>query len=153
MSDDDDDGSSVDSFVERPQEVLSPAAQHYLEKYYSIKILFAMSIGQTNEAGDDLVDITKEPWSTLKKNVKPSLNTLINEIKRRQQPGDTAPGYRKWNVEQCQEWLISHPITDEKDVAFLKKKCLDFYASFQAAALEEQELAARANKRRRLNAK
>jgi hypothetical protein len=150
--DDDDDGSSVDSFVERPQEVLSPAAQHYLEKCYSIKILFAMSIGQTNEAGDALVDATKEPWSTLKKNVKPSLTTLIGEIKRRQ-PGDTAPRYRKWNAEQCMEWLISNPITDEKDVAFLKKKCMDFYASFQAAALEEQEMAAIIAKRRRLNAK
>jgi hypothetical protein len=151
MCDDDDDGSSVDSFIEPPQEVLSPAEQHYLEKSYSPKILFAMAIGQKNEAGEALVDDTKEPYRSVmlkKKSIKPSLKTLMDEIKRRQQPGDTAPRCRNWSAEECQEWLIRNPITDETDVAFLKKQCMDFHDIAVAAALETQELARIWNKRK-----
>jgi hypothetical protein len=116
---------------------LSPTEEHYLIKGNSKKTLFVMAIGLKDACGNELVDNTKPPWSKLtKKDVKPLLKDLIEEINRRSSC-TKAPKCKSWKAHACTTWLIANPIVGEDDVIFIRRRCEEFDAASQAADTEK----------------
>ena len=94
--------------------------------------LFALCIG-LDETLDDgltkkpLLDLNESPFKSLKKkDIKPSLECLKEEVKRRSglevNRAKNIPKPNGWSAPKCIEWLKDNPITTNDDVAFLYRK-------------------------------
>ncbi len=67
-----------------PTTSFSPAEQHYKDNNSTMILLATMSIGARDDDGHLLIDPNKAPWDKLpKKQIKPTLDLLCEEIKRR----------------------------------------------------------------------
>lgn len=93
--------------------------------------LFALCIGleQTLDDGTKkpLLDANENPFCLLKKkDIKPSVDCLREEVKRRcvaqASNGTKIPKPNGWNAQKCVDWLKANPITSDEDVAFLLQK-------------------------------
>jgi hypothetical protein len=101
-----------------------------VEQSNRLTALFALCIGleETHDNGSrkPLLDLNEEPFKFLKKKeIKPSVDCLRDEVKRRsgRAPINTKPPKPNgWNASKCIEWLKENPITSEDDIAFLKTK-------------------------------
>ena len=76
-----------------------------------------------------LMDLNEIPFKLLKKkkDIKPSLDVLREEIKRRcgSTQDNTSPNQPKpngWSAKKCIEWLQANPITNTDDVSFLIRR-------------------------------
>jgi hypothetical protein len=145
MAFDDEDDSSADAGGEKTpielEDNLSPAEQHFTIKSYSPKILFVMSIGLKDAAGNELVDLEQPPWSNQKKkDIKPNLKDQSEEILRRSAADLKPPKCSNWKAHVCTQWLKDHPVTGEADVKFLRERCLLFNTTALAAAAEQRAM-------------
>jgi hypothetical protein len=145
MAFDDEDDSSADAGGENTpielEENLSPAEQHFTIKSYSPKILFVMSIGLKDAAGNELVDLEQPPWSNhKKKDIKPNLKDQSEEILCRSAADLKPPNCSNWKAHVCTQWLKDHPVTGEADVKFLRERCLLFNTTALAAAAEQRAM-------------
>ena len=103
-----------------------------LEQSNKLSVLFTLCIGLEERAGDDgskipLMDLNKSPFKHMKKkkDIKPSLDSLREEVKRRSERDNTnanKPKPNRWNAKKCHDWLKANPITNIDDVAFLFRK-------------------------------
>ena len=92
--------------------------------------LCALCIGLEETLDDGskrpLLDFNEPIFKSLKKkDIKPSLDCLREEIKRRsgRDPNKTnIPKPNGWNAPKCLNWLKANPITNDDDVTFLQKK-------------------------------
>jgi hypothetical protein len=107
-----------------------------------------MCVGLIGLTGSPLVDLNEEPWCKLKKkDIKPTLKCLINEVGRRSQSDDKnsddkkKPRSKNWNAAKCTEWLVDNPIKDPTDVSFIKKEVDRFKMSIVAAVDDEENQA------------
>jgi hypothetical protein len=118
-----------------PSHLLTPrdtcACEEYLEENnQSIKVLVAMCIGLVNDQKQPIMDITQEPWISMKNQnkIKPLNPYLSNEVVRRWETylapfaGDkTGPHPKSWKTPKLLEWLKQNPLTDFYDVEYLIK--------------------------------
>lgn len=116
FSDDDDDD---DEYI--------PAERHFIGQCQSVKVLLAMCRGMKDEDGEELIDLEKAPWNTIKKKDKPGRADYHSEIKRRWKvanPNDNRVGPRPdgWNIPKCDTWFNENPINDSREVVYLKAK-------------------------------
>ena len=98
-----------------------------------LSVLFALCIGLEETIDDDtglkvpLMDLNEDAFKSLKKkkDIKPSLDILREEVKRRSdflvQDGNK-PKPNGWSITKCQDWLKANPITTDADVSFLVKR-------------------------------
>ena len=104
-----------------------------MENSNRMSVLFALCIGLHDDASDNdgvkpqLMDLNESPFKNMKKkkDIKPSLDVLREEVKRRSQLNqniDNKPKPNGWNAKKCFEWLTSNPITSAQDVAFLTQR-------------------------------
>lgn len=99
-----------------------------------LSVLFALCIGLEETSGDDgsklpLMDINEYPFKLMKKkkDIKPSLDVLREEVKRRGELDHTntnKPKPNGWNAKKCHDWLKANPITSDQDVAFLLQRVM-----------------------------
>ena len=118
-----------------PSPLLTPrdtcACEEYLEENnQSIKVLVAMCIGLVNDQKQPIMDITQEPWISMKNQnkIKPLNPDLSNEVVRHwrtylaQFAGDkTGPRPKSWKTPKLLEWLKQNPLTDFYDIEYLIK--------------------------------
>jgi hypothetical protein len=93
--------------------------EDYLEeKNQSKKVLVAMCIGLVNDQKQPIIDITQEPWISMKTHnkIKPLNPDLCNEVVRRWETylasfaGDkTGPRLKSWKTPKLMEWLNQEP--------------------------------------------
>ncbi len=104
-----------------------------VEQSNKLSVLFTLCIGLVETSGDDgsskvpLMDLNEVPFKLMKKkkDIKPSLDVLREEVKRRSQldtSNATKPKPNGWNAKKCHDWLMANPITRNEDVAFLVKR-------------------------------
>ena len=133
---DEEEDSSGDDDVEIPSSrksniVLCPAEQYFAHKNQSVKSLVVMCRGLLS--GDDqLLDITKEPWLSMKVGlVKPTAKDYKDEIERRWKATTSvsptkiqsmAPRPKQWLMPRVLEWLDANPVSDKFDVQFLQRR-------------------------------
>ena len=97
-----------------------------------LSILFALCIGLQETPSEDgstvpLMDLDQHPFNLMKKkkDIKPSLDVLKDEVTRRSNldaSNANKPKPKGWNAKKCYEWLKANPITTAEDVAFLVKR-------------------------------
>ena len=92
-----------------------------------------MCIGLEETSDDDgkqipLMDLNEPPFNQMKKkkDIKPSLDVLREEVKRRSAGDSTAnnnkPKPNGWSAKKCIEWLQANPIATADDRTFLVKR-------------------------------
>ena len=85
--------------------------------------LLSKAIGLKDEDGMEVYDITEEPFKSAKpKKWKPAIENLQSETVRRCQVLESMrnakqPSYKKWTVKFFTEWLVEHPLVDEREIA------------------------------------
>lgn len=82
-----------------------------------------MCRGQKDDDNNPLLDIESKPWSDLKgTGFKPKAIDYKGEVERRCKHMAVAPVPRPtgWLIPKLIDWLDTHPIAADKDVAFLK---------------------------------
>lgn len=99
-----------------------------------LSVLFALCIGLEDENVENdglkvpLMDLNESPFKLMKKkkDIKPSLEVLREEVKRRSERVDMStsnkPKPNGWSAKKCVEWLMTNPVSNEDDVAFLFKR-------------------------------
>ncbi|KAG7365348.1 hypothetical protein IV203_038551 [Nitzschia inconspicua] len=95
-----------------------------------LSVLFALCIGLEETIDDKtvpLMDLSEDSFKSIKKkkDIKPSLEILREEVKRRSEINNQdrkKPRPNSWNAKRCTDWLKANPITEEADVAFLVKR-------------------------------
>jgi hypothetical protein len=106
------------------------AERFLLEQSNRLSVLYALCIG-LEETSDDgttipLLDLNEGPFKLLKrKEIKPSLDVLRDEVTRRSELDSTRTNFPKpkgWHATKCHDWLKENPITTDNDIAFLFKK-------------------------------
>ncbi len=106
------------------QEGLCASQQHYEDSGNNKKVLYMMSIGLThNDAPLFSVDVP--PWSLLPKTTLRPKNTDFGiEIDRRAALYNIhpTPRPRNWSRKLTTEWLENNPVSDARDVEFLRKE-------------------------------
>jgi hypothetical protein len=85
------------------------------------------------DGGSSIFDLEAEPWNTIKKrDIKPTRSEYAGEVRRRGNLLST--GILKtanWSATKCfEELLEAHPLTDETDILFLKKRSKESKQSF-----------------------
>jgi hypothetical protein len=99
-----------------------------------LTILAALCIGleeiDDNGSKKPLLDFNEAPFTSLKKKeIKPSLDCLREEVKRRSDLAPSnptkAPKPNGWNAAKCIEWLKENPILSDDDIAFLHRKVME----------------------------
>jgi hypothetical protein len=116
-----------------PTNGASDAERFLVEQSNKLSVLFTLCIGLVETSGDDgsskvpLMDLNEVPFKLMKKkkDIKPSLDVLREEVKRRSQldtSNATKPKPNGWNAKKCHDWLMANPITRNEDVAFLVKR-------------------------------
>ncbi len=105
-----------------------------------------MSIGARDDDGHPLNDPDAAPWDKLpKKQIKPTLDVLQQEIKRRwstatvQPIKDKEPASKNWDKNKLMKWLEDHPIAAADDVSFLKKEVASMKRVVLNAAREKNK--------------
>jgi hypothetical protein len=109
---------------------ISEAERVLVEHSNRWSILYVLCIGletTTNDAQTKpLLDFNDDSFKNLKKkDIKPSLEHLRNEITRRSLLDDTStkkPKPKGWNLSKCLQWFMQNPITNVDNVVFLEKK-------------------------------
>ncbi|KAG7345460.1 hypothetical protein IV203_032991 [Nitzschia inconspicua] len=95
-----------------------------------LSVLFAICIGLEETIEDKtvpLMDLNEDSFKLIekKKDIKPSLEILREEVKRRSESNKqdgNKPKPNGWSAKKCTDWLTANPITGEADVAFLFKR-------------------------------
>jgi hypothetical protein len=95
-----------------------------------MKVLVAMCIGLVDDQKQPIIDITQEPWISMKNQnkIKPLNPDLCNEVVWRWETylvpyaGDkTGPHPKSWKTPKLMEWLNMNPVTEFYDVEYLIK--------------------------------
>jgi hypothetical protein len=120
---------------------VSEAERVLVEHSNRWSMLYILCIGLETTTNDNktkpLLDFNDDSFKNLKKkDIKPSLEHLREEITRRSFFDDTPkkPKPKGWNFSKCLQWLMEHPITSDEDVAFLEKKAKEVIQIASAAA-------------------
>lgn len=98
-----------------------------------LSVLFALCIGLEETIDDNtglkvpLMDLNEDSFKSLKKkkDIKPSLDILREEVKRRSELNNqegNKPKPNGWTITKCQDWLKANLITADADVAFLVQR-------------------------------
>ncbi|KAG7343048.1 hypothetical protein IV203_020993 [Nitzschia inconspicua] len=95
-----------------------------------LSVLFAICIGLEETIEDKtvpLMDLNEDSFKLIKKkkDIKPSLEILREEVKRRNESNKqdgNKPKPNGWSAKKRTDWLKANPITGEADVAFLFKR-------------------------------
>ena len=95
------------------EEAMSAAQANYVACQNSKRVLVAMSIGM----GDShKIDVDKAPFTVLpRREVKPLLNELRGEVKRRSADQGSPTKPNNWTASQCMKWLNENPVSVEAD--------------------------------------
>ena len=126
------------------------AERFLLDHSNRMAVLFALCIGLEETSADDglkvaLMDLNDHPLKLMKKkkDIKPSVDVLRAEVKRRSERDNTNPNKPKpngWNGNKCIEWLNDNPIVNDDDVAFLFKKAKEVKNVVAAATKKKNSL-------------
>jgi hypothetical protein len=96
-----------------------------------LSVLYALCIGLKETLDDNgttspLMDLNEIPFKNMKKkkDIKPSLDVLREEVRRRSCPDSspTKPKPNGWSAKKCLDWLEANPITSADDVCFLVRR-------------------------------
>jgi hypothetical protein len=103
---------------------IGPCEAHFVSSNFPWKVLFAMAIGVGPDK-ETLVSAEEEPFlsSNKKSDFKPTAKDLKAEVHRRGMNPKGKPfpcGW--WSLPQLNKHLTDHPIVDEIDVEFLRRK-------------------------------
>lgn len=105
--------------------------------------LAVLCIGLMDDSGDPLMDISRDPWSSIrpKSDIKPKGKDLVNEILRRAKTLKLNPLPRPngWNTEKMMNWLNKNPVTQSTDIEFLHAEVSRVREILVAANKEEEE--------------
>jgi hypothetical protein len=123
------------------RKTISEAERVLVEHSNRWSMLYVLCIGLETTTNDGetkpLLDFNDDSFKNLKKkDIKPSLEHLLNEITRRSLLDDTPkkPKPKGWNFSKCLQWLMQNPVTNDDDVVFLKKKVEEVIQIADAAA-------------------
>ena len=95
-----------------------------------MKVIVAMCVGLMNDQNLPIIDVTQEPWISMKKQtkIKPLNPDLCDEIvwcwETNLVPfaGDkTGPCLKSWKMPKLMEWLNQNPVPDFHAVEYLTK--------------------------------
>ena len=127
--------------ISTQRKTVSEAERVLVEHSNRWSMLYVLCIGletTTNDAKTKpLLDFNDDSFKNLKKkDIKPSLEHLRNEITRRSLLDDTPkkPKPKGWNFSKCLQWLMQNPVTNADDVVFLEKKVAEVIQIAAAAA-------------------
>jgi hypothetical protein len=126
-SDTKDSGSDDDDVPAIAEVRVTPTEAFYNRNNQSMKCLVVLCEGLKDVDGDDLLDIRRSPFSSLKRgDIKPTADMFRDEVVRRHQLNDpnganVSPRPKNWTMEALRKWLSDNPILQEPDIDFLTR--------------------------------